>query len=565
MDRNTGHTPQMVLRYVQSFRGLDQWQRRAVGYLGVVFAALVLTALGYQWGMTTYEGRPRTFLDSLQFAVEMFTTTGFGGDAPWTSPQMQLFITVADLLGMVLLVGALPVFVGPFVETVLSSDVPRELDSSLSGHVVVCSDTTRAQELIRDLDSHGVPYVFVEPDEQRAAELHGRGQTVIQGDPEATADLAAANLPTARALFADVSDRTDASIVLAAREVAADVPVVSVVEDPDAAAYHQLAGADHVLTPRVALGEALAGKVTTVERAGVDKTAAIGDGVRLAEVSIRHGSRLAGARLADSGIREETGATVVGLWTAGEFHPAPSPDTRLPAGSVLLVSGHARQLDRLSDTARSPIREFQTGETIVVGYGQVGRAVAAELDEAGVPHTIVDCENHEGVDVVGDATDTETLTAAGIDEAATVILALPDDTTTEFATLVVRDAAPRTQILARVEDNSNVSKTHRAGADYVLSLASVTGRLSASRLLDDEDTVASTGYVDVVRVTAPGLAGRTIGDAAIRERTGCTVVAVERSDEVISDVTPETTVEHGDEVVVLGTPEAIQSFEETFQ
>ena len=70
-----------------------------------------------------------------------------------------------------------------------------------------------------------------------------------------------------------------------------------------------------------------------------DETVAIGEQLRLAEVSIRHGSPLAGRRLADSGIREETGAMVIGLWTGGEFHPAPSPDRRLPVGSVLLVSG----------------------------------------------------------------------------------------------------------------------------------------------------------------------------------------------------------------------------------
>jgi hypothetical protein len=102
------------------------WQRRAFGYLLVLFAAIVVTAGGYHVGMRVYEGRPRTFLDSLQFAVEMFTTTGFGGDAPWNSAEMQAYITVADLVGMALLVGALPVFVGPIVENTLSTTTPSE-------------------------------------------------------------------------------------------------------------------------------------------------------------------------------------------------------------------------------------------------------------------------------------------------------------------------------------------------------------------------------------------------------------------------------------------------------
>lgn len=543
---------------------MQGWKRRAIGYLGFVATALVATALGYQWGMGVYEGRPQTFLNSLQFAVEMFTTTGFGGDAPWESPQMHAFITVADLLGMAILVGALPVFVGPLVENTLSPSAPGELERSLDDHVVICSDTTRAEELIKELDANAVPYVVVEHDDERADELYDDGHRVINADPESTAGLEAAGLPSARALFADVSDQVDASIVLAAKEIAESVPVVSVIEDPDAEAYHRLAGADHVLSPRALLGESLAAKVTTATRANIDEAVSIGDQLQLAEISIRHGSDLAGSTLADSHIRERSGVSVVGAWVHGEFYPAPSPDMELTEGSVLLVSGHEEQLERLVEMTQSPIREFRAGKTIVVGYGQVGQAVAAALDSADVPYTVVDQADLEDTDVVGDATDPETLEAAGIRAAETVILALPDDTTTEFATLVVRDLAPDTQILARVEQKTNIKKTYRAGGDYVLSLAMVTGRMSGSRLLEGRDVMSLNQQVEVVRQRVPALAGETIGEADIRSKTGCTVVTIERDGEAITDIGPETTIESGDDLVIVGTDEGIRSLEEVF-
>ena len=543
---------------------MQGWKRRAIGYLGFVATALVATALGYQWGMGVYEGRPQTFLNSLQFAVEMFTTTGFGGDAPWESPQMHAFITVADLLGMAILVGALPVFVGPLVENTLSPSAPGELERSLDDHVVICSDTTRAEELIKELDANAVPYVIVEHDDERADELYDDGHRVINADPESTAGLEAAGLPSARALFADVSDQVDASIVLAAKEIAESVPVVSVIEDPDAEAYHRLAGADHVLSPRALLGESLAAKVTTATRANIDEAVSIGDQLQLAEISIRHGSDLAGLTLADSHIRERSGVSVVGAWVHGEFYPAPSPDMKLTEGSVLLVSGHEEQLERLVEMTQSPIREFRAGKTIVVGYGQVGQAVAAALDSADVPYTVVDQADLEDTDVVGDATDPETLEAAGIRAAETVILALPDDTTTEFATLVVRDLAPDTQILARVEQKTNIKKTYRAGGDYVLSLAMVTGRMSGSRLLEGRDVMSLNQQVEVVRQRVPALAGETIGEADIRSKTGCTVVTIERDGEAITDIGPETTIESGDDLVIVGTDEGIRSLEEVF-
>ncbi|WP_066416045.1 potassium channel family protein [Halorubrum aethiopicum] len=543
---------------------MNGWQRRVVGYFLLLCLALVGTALAYRWGMATYEGRPQTFLDSLQFTVEMFTTTGFGGDAPWHSPQMQAFIVVTDLLGMALLVGALPVVATPLLEAAFTETAPTALENGVEGHVILCSYTTRAEVLIEELEAHDVPYVVVESDRERADELYGDGHRVIRADPESAEGLTAARLAESRALVADLSDQVDASIVLAAKELAEDVPVVSVVDDPDLERYHRLAGADHVLSPRPLLGRGLAAKVTTALRTEIDETITIGDDLRLAEVSVRHGSDLAGETLGESGIRERAGVNVVGAWFQGEFDASPSPDATLERGTVLLVSGRSDQLERLVGMTHSSVRRFSPGRTVIAGYGQVGRTVAAELDEAGIPYTVVDRTDAEGVDVVGDATESETLSEAGITEVDTVVIALPDDTTTEFATLVVRDAAPDAEIVARVDEHANVSKTYRAGADYVLSLATVTGRMSAARLLEGRDVLAVEGQVEVVRLEAPRLVGRTLGEADIRGRTGCTVLAIERDDDVITEMGPDTGIERDDELVVVGTDDGIRTFERAF-
>lgn len=544
---------------------METWQRRAFGYLAILLGSISLTAAGYQTGMRVYEGRPQTYLDSVQFAVEMFTTTGFGGDSPWSSPEMQAYITVTDLLGMALLVGALPVFVAPIVESALSTSTPQELETELTDHVVICSDTTRADEFIRELEANDIPYVIVESDRERADELYETGKPVIRTDPKSTEGLDAARLPSARALFADQSDQVDASIVLAAKELAEDVPVISVVENPEAERYHRLAGADTVLSPRSLLGQNLAAKVTTAARTDMIDAVEIGDDLQLAEVSIRHGSRLAGLTLADSGIGAQSGASVLGIWVRSKFVPAPSPDTELVEGSVLLASGSVDQLERLAEMSQTSVRGFGTGRAVVIGYGQVGRAVSAELEEAGLPSTVIDRDDDDGVDVVGDATDPDTLVSAGVKEAETVVLALPDDTTTEFATLVIRDLAPDAQILARVEKQANISKTYRAGGDYVLSLARVTGRMSASQLLEDRDVVSLDQKVKTIRQQVPALDGTSVKEANIRGRTGCTVVAIERDETVLTDIGPDTTVRSGDELVVVGTDEAINEFKQEFQ
>ena len=543
---------------------MNSWKRRVGGYSAFVFFVLIFTAVAYRYGMRVYEGDPRTMIEALRFSIEMFTTTGFGGDAPWESQELNAFIAVMDLVGMVLLIGALPVVVTPLLEEAFSATVPTSLDEDLADHVVVCSDTSRSPALIEEFDSHDIPYVVVEADDDRAMRLHEAGRRVVRANPESTDGLARANLADARALVTDVSDQVDASIVLAAKELSPDVRVISIVEDPKRERYHRLAGADDVLSPRTLVGESLAAKVTTALQSDLAETVAIGDSIQLAEVTVPHGSLLAGSTLSESNIREQAGVNVIGAWFNGDFDASPPPDATLSAGTVLLVSGRPDQLDALVELTNSASRRFGAGETVIVGYGQVGETVADQLGAADLPVTVVDREDLPGVDVVGDATEPETLREADIESAQTVVLALPDDTTTEFTMLVVRDLAPDTQVLARVEEAESVPKVHRAGADYVLSLATVTGRLSASTVIEGRDVISLTQQIEVVRTTAARLAGRAIADADIREQTGCTVIAVDRGDETVTEIGPDTRIQSGDELVVVGTDEGIRAFEARF-
>jgi Trk K+ transport system NAD-binding subunit len=304
--------------------------------------------------------------------------------------------------------------------------------------------------------------------------------------------------------------------------------------------------------------------VTTALTAEIDEAIEISDDLELAEVPVHHGSPLVGTTLADSGIREETGVNVIGAWFHGEFTARLSPDDELTAGTVLFVSGRSEQLAELLTMTRAGLRQFGTGQTLIVGHGQVGRTIAGVLDEAGAPYTTIDDSEQSGVDIVGDATDPETLKRAGINDARTVVLALPDDTTTEFATLVIRDLAPEIEIIARVEEAPSIPKTFRAGGDYVLSLATVTGRMIASRVLRDRDVLSLDQQIEVIRMEAPRAVGQTVGNADIRARTGSTIVAIERDAGIVTDVGPDTRIQADDRLIVAGTDQSVREFERVF-
>ena len=541
---------------------MQKWQRRTVYYAILLATSMLVFALLYQAGMRIYEGDPRTFLHSLQVVVETFTTTGFGSDSPWLSAEMQVVVIVMDLYGTLLIFMAFPLLAFPLLEEVLSTTVPTAVPEETTDHVVICSYTSRADALIEELQAREVEYVIMEPARDVATELYENEHPVINADPTSIAGLEQAGLGDAQALVADVSDRVDTSIVLTAKEVTTDVPIISVVEEPDRQSYHRLAGADHVLSPRPLLGSSLASKVTTSVTTDLGDAIELGEEFEIAELPIHRGSRLVESTTAESGIRERSGVNVIGAWFQGEFQTPPDPDRTLTTGTVLLVTGRDDQLTELAELTTSTVRRFTPGETLVVGYGEVGREIAVALDEAGLEFTTVDRRELDGVDVVGDATAPETLLEAGLDGARSVILAMPDDTATEFTTLVIRDISPETEVIARVEETESVRKMYRAGADYVLSLATVSGRMIASTILEDEEVLSLDQQVEVVRTRAPALAGQTLGGAMVRSRTGCTVVSVERDGGLITDAGPDLQVEAGDRLIIAGTDAGVRRFTE---
>lgn len=73
--------------------------------------------------------------------------------------------------------------------------------------------------------------------------------------------------------------------------------------------------------------------------------------------------------------------------------------------------------------------------------------------------------------------DPEAIAAVEIDE---------DFDIAEFFLQSRSELNPRIEIITRANEHENVSKLYRAGADYVLSLAAVSGRMLASIVLDEE-------------------------------------------------------------------------------
>jgi Trk K+ transport system NAD-binding subunit len=129
--------------------------------------------------------------------------------------------------------------------------------------------------------------------------------------------------------------------------------------------------------------------------------------------------------------------------------------------------------------------------------------------------------------------------------------------------VILKDLSPEVPVIARVNEAENVERIHRAGADFALSISQVSGQMLAKKLLG-QDAVAIDPHLKVLKVAPNGLAGQHPTGLHIRERTGCSVVAVERGEDVIVEFDPDFRFGPGDAVYVCGGGNAVRRFQEVF-
>ncbi|WP_103026909.1 potassium channel family protein [Salinibacter altiplanensis] len=542
---------------------MSDWQRRVLRAVGIVGTILLSYALVYQWGMEAYEGQSVLFVQALQVVIEAVTTAGFGSHAPWSSPQMNALVLFMNLTGVLFVFLAIPLFGVPVLRDAFEQRPPETFSGA--GHIVLAPHTPRIEALIGELEAQGREYVLLEPRRERAQTLHADGYPVAYGDPESVSALERVDLQAASALVVDGRDEVDTSVILSARELSEEIQTVAVIEDEALEPYHRMAGTDHVLSPRQLLGRGLAGEIPFLLPMAEGATIGIGEDLEVAELDVETGSPLCDQTIGQLRLRERFGIDVIGAWFGGTFESPIGPETTVSCRARLLVSGAPGRIQALRQEESSTLQLRRRQRVIVIGYGQSGQAAVDVLTGTEARITIIDAKDRPNVDIVGDARDPDVYEKARAGAADAIIIDLDDDTTTLFATLIARDANPGAHIVARANEEENERKIYRAGADYVQSLAAISGRMMAATVLDREEVLSFRTKIDVVRLPAGRLAGCTLAGEDVRARTGCTVVAAVRDGDVITSLDPEAhAFEEGDELVVVGTDEGVQRFEEQF-
>ncbi len=250
-------------------------------------------------------------------------------------------------------------------------------------------------------------------------------------------------------------------------------------------------------------------------------------------------------------------------------------------GEIIYAGGVGRfwRRKRMENKIRNLENHF-----IICGHGRMGRIVRERLEEENVPFIVIDNEEEKLKDlkerssccfIEGDATQEEILLKAGIKKARGLVALLPTDPDNLYLVMTVKLLNPSLFVIARAMDDEAEKKILQIGANKVISPYSVTGLRIAQALI--RPTVVD--FVDliirrkelalfmeefVVRSEAK-IEDQTLKSCDLRRVANVIVAAIKKpGEDIVFNPSPDTKIEKGDTLLVMGTKEDITRFEQNY-
>ncbi len=248
---------------------------------------------------------------------------------------------------------------------------------------------------------------------------------------------------------------------------------------------------------------------------------------------------------------------------------------------------------------------------IIVGYGLNGRNLARVLRAVGIPYVILELnadvvrkakEKGEKINF-GDATRREVLLHAGIENAWAMVLAMSDASAARRTVHQARRLNDKLQIIVRTRYVAEITELFELGASEVIPEEFETSIEIFSRVLHRYGTARSVIEAQIERIRRQGyemlrspalpapaekrvdlgaafgaadtetltleadspVVGKTLGELNIRGKSGATVIAIVRDGQTKISPGANYSLEVGDSVVILGSPEKLDRAKALFK
>ncbi|WP_456377530.1 potassium channel family protein [Lutibacter sp.] len=220
--------------------------------------------------------------------------------------------------------------------------------------------------------------------------------------------------------------------------------------------------------------------------------------------------------------------------------------------------------------------------TVVCGYGRNGRQAVVKLKKFNMPYVVIE-KNKEILEeleksnilyIEGDATGEEALEKASLQNAKSLITALPSDADNLFVVLSARQLNKDFTIISRASFDSSRKKLMIAGATNVILPDKIGGDHMASLVVTpdlvefvDKLSVSEECSTNLIEISINDLPSeflnKTILDLDLRNISGCTVIGFKTpQNEYIINPEATTRLEPNSNLIVLGRPSQIEKMQQ---
>lgn len=211
---------------------------------------------------------------------------------------------------------------------------------------------------------------------------------------------------------------------------------------------------------------------------------------------------------------------------------------------------------------------------IICRYNGLAGQALEDIRARDIPYIII--ENDEAVTdelrdlkmphVNGDPCEERVLKKAMVEDAASIIIASRNDSENTFIAIATRQLNPKIKIIARVDSSETVPIYKNVEVDVIIDPQEVTLKTLVKNALApyatdffDETSLFKDVNLGQFQVSKDSLvSGKQISDTDLRVKTGASIVAILKGDEMFPNPSTDAFIQENDVLLVLGTSEQLQ-------
>ncbi len=267
---------------------------------------------------------------------------------------------------LVLGIGVVGFAIGTFTHAMVQFELDtfvgrRRMEKEISkmrDHIIVCGAGRVGQRVATEVSARGLPVLLIDKEVERTKWAQERNFPFIVGDASDEGVLREARIGFAKGLASAVtSDAHNVYIVLTARGLAPNIPIVARASDESAESKLVKAGATTVISPYTYAGQRIARLLTrpNVQHfidLAFSSLAGSNLDLQIEEIRVANHSKLVGMTLGTADVRHRLGVIILAIRReGGELDFNPPSDRKILGGDYLIGMGESVKLKELESLA----------------------------------------------------------------------------------------------------------------------------------------------------------------------------------------------------------------------